>query len=285
MPFLDRGGLFARARPVRSYVIAAEPARTPPEAMLISAGSPKRSIRSHPDPAGEGELLLVGGESHPVGSSDAEPERYERLAEFARLHWDAEAPRNRWSAQDFEPADGIPYVGPLHPLSKRIWVATGLNKWGLSGGTVAAGLICDAIQGRDAEPETAALFSTRRTSLRGEVPKLLADNLKVGLHFIGDRIVDRGGRRSRGARAGRGRDRLRPGRPRCGLQGSRRRAARGLPHLHPSRLPASLQRGRHLLGLSLPRLPLRDRRRGARRPGDRSVVPGPGRRRRRRDVT
>ena len=103
MPFLDRGGWFARAHPYRSYVISARVARKPPEAMLLSAGSPTRSIRSQPAPDGHGELLLIGGEGHPVGSSDAEPARYARLAEFARLHWGTESIEQRWSAQDFKP--------------------------------------------------------------------------------------------------------------------------------------------------------------------------------------
>ena len=192
MPFLDRGGFFARAHPKRSYVISARAGRKLPEAMLLSIGSPTRSIRSQPAPDGSGELLLVGGEGHHVGSSDAEPARYARLAEFARLHWGAESIEHRWSAQDFEPVDQVTYIGPLHPLSKRIWIGTGFNKWGLTGGTVAARLISDGIQSRD--NADAALFSTSRASLRGQAPKLVTENLKVGLHFVGDRLLDRGGR-------------------------------------------------------------------------------------------
>ena len=62
--------------------------------MRINAGSPTRSIRSVPD--GDKELLMVGGEGHSTGSSDAKPERYEKLAEFARRHWDVELVKHRW---------------------------------------------------------------------------------------------------------------------------------------------------------------------------------------------
>ena len=63
MPFLDRGGFFARAYGQRSYVVTARLAEPPPDGMLINAGPPTRSLRSHPW-RGE-ELLLVGGEGHP----------------------------------------------------------------------------------------------------------------------------------------------------------------------------------------------------------------------------
>ncbi len=187
MPFLDRGAYFARAFPYRSYVLTAD-AEAPPEAMFLSIGSTTRSIRSQPHDGRE--LLMVGGEGHHVGSSESEPERYERLAEFARMHWAVDGIEHRWSAQDFIPADGVPFVGPLHPFNKRIWIATGLNKWGLSGGTVAARLIADGIAGEE-ETDASKLFSSLRVSLRGQAQKLISENSKVGLHMVGDRLRDR----------------------------------------------------------------------------------------------
>ena len=81
MPFLDRGGFFARAHARRSYIVTARIADAPPDGMFISAGSPTRSLRAHP--FGDSELLLVGGEGHHVGSTAAQPERYQKLIEFA----------------------------------------------------------------------------------------------------------------------------------------------------------------------------------------------------------
>ncbi len=135
IPFLDRGFFFARAFPSRSYAVSARIEGPPPDGMFINVGSPTRSIRAHPD--GNSELLLVGGEGHKVGSGKAQPERYERLVEFASRHWDVQAVEHRWSAQDYSPDDGVPYVGPLHPRSRHIHVATGLKKWGITGGTAA----------------------------------------------------------------------------------------------------------------------------------------------------
>ena len=190
MPFLDRGGFFARAFADRSYVLTARIAGPPQEGMLINAGSPVRSIRSVPD--GDEELLMVGGEGHSTGSSEAQPERYEKLADFARRHWDVELVKHRWSTQDYVPDDHVPYIGPLHPLTKRIHVATGMKKWGITGGTVAAELISDRIAGRD--NPAAKLFSSTRVKPLAEAPKFISENARVPFHMVGDRLRDRGDR-------------------------------------------------------------------------------------------
>jgi glycine/D-amino acid oxidase-like deaminating enzyme/nitrite reductase/ring-hydroxylating ferredoxin subunit len=190
IPFLDRGLFFARAFGARSYAITARLSEAPGEAMLISAGSPMRSIRALPWQGGE--LLMVGGEGHDTGSSQAEPERYERLAEFAGRHWRVSSIEHRWSAQDFIPDDGVPYIGPLHLRSERVRVATGLKKWGITGGTVAAMLFADAIAGRT--NDWSSLFSSTRIKPLAQAPKLLAENSRVGVHFLGDRLRERGGR-------------------------------------------------------------------------------------------
>jgi Rieske Fe-S protein len=200
LPFLDRGGYFARAFPSRSYVICARTASAPLEAMLITAGSPIRSLR---DVAHDGEeLLMVGGESHHVGSSKAQPQRYERLVEFAQRHWDVQEVTHRWSAQDYSADDGVPYIGRLHPRSKRVWIGTGFKKWGITSGTVAGELITDGILGR--ENPWSGLFSTSRIRPHAEAPKFLLENSRAGVRMVLDRVRERGGRPSEDLAPGEG---------------------------------------------------------------------------------
>jgi glycine/D-amino acid oxidase-like deaminating enzyme/nitrite reductase/ring-hydroxylating ferredoxin subunit len=189
MPFLDRGGFFARAYGQRSYVITARIAGPAPDGMFINAGPPTRSLRAHP--LGGEDLLLVGGEGHHTGSGKARPERYEALIEFARRHWDVRSIEHRWSAQDYMPDDLIPYAGRLHPRSRHVYVATGLKKWGITAGTAAARLIADAILERD--NDWAGLFSSTRVRLQ-EAPRFVLENSRVGFHFFADRLKERGSR-------------------------------------------------------------------------------------------
>lgn len=184
LPFLDRGGFFAKARPKRAYGIAAVLRSGYLTGMHMTAGSPTRSTRPWVD--GDRRGIVVVGEDHETGSDEASPARYGALEDWARDHFDVESFEHRWSAQDFIPADGIPYIG-RSPRSARTFVATGFQKWGLTNGTVAAEILTELIGGRD-HPwlET---FDATRIGDPSTLKDLAKDNLKVGAHFVGDRVA------------------------------------------------------------------------------------------------
>ncbi|MGZ8648224.1 MAG: FAD-dependent oxidoreductase [Solirubrobacteraceae bacterium] len=199
-PFLDRSLAFARVHPERSYAIVCRIDGTPPDGMLISAGSPTRSVRAvrvHGQ-----ELLLVGGEGHRTGTGGDTEERYRRLETFAREHWDVQSVDYRWSAQDNTTVDHVPYVGRLSPREERVFMATGFAKWGMTGGTAAALLLRDLLLGR--ENPWAPLFDPNRLNLRASAPRLIKENLQAGLRFVGDRVTKPGRRAAEDLRPGEG---------------------------------------------------------------------------------
>lgn len=181
-PFLDRGAFFARTTPVRSYVVAAR-WQNPPDGMYISVDTPTRSIRSHADPAGE--VLIVGGGGHPTGRKDNTGLKYAELHRFASDRFGMVSADWQWSAQDYMPADGLPFIGPITNGSPRTFVATGFGKWGMTNGTVAGMVISDAILGRS-NPWTETFDSTRIDAARS-----LSTVLSQGAHTIKSIIADR----------------------------------------------------------------------------------------------
>jgi glycine/D-amino acid oxidase-like deaminating enzyme/nitrite reductase/ring-hydroxylating ferredoxin subunit len=185
-PFLDRGLYFARMHPERSYSIAVSLKAPAPEGMYISADAPTRSLRAHP--IDDGELLIVGGEGHKVGHGGDTRERYAALEAWAREHFDVLAVPFRWSSQDNMPADNLPFVGRLWPLSRHLYVATGFRKWGLAQAAPAAELLRDLIAGRD--HPLASVYDPQRIEVRG-APTLAKENADVALRFFGDRILNR----------------------------------------------------------------------------------------------
>ena len=188
LPFLDRGLFFARAHPRKSYAVAAEvDAAAMPDGMYINVDEPTRSIRSAPGP-GQSRFLIVGGESHHPGE-DAD-RRYRALAAFMRERFDAEAAL-RWSAHDYMPADGLPYIGRMPRGDRNIFVATGFAKWGLTKATIAARIVADAILGRP--NPWAQLYDPGRLTLRASARSLAAENAQVAWRFLGDRLRPRPG--------------------------------------------------------------------------------------------
>ena len=189
-PFLDRGLAFARVHPQRSYAIVCRIAGEPPPGMYISGDSPTRSIRAVPVD-GE-ELLLVGGEGFNSRDAAATEKRYRALERFAREHWDVESVEYRWSAQDGTTIDTVPYVGPMTPFERRVLMATGFAKWGMTNGTAAAIMLADRLLGR--ENPWASLFDPNRFNPRAGAAKFIEENAQVGLRFFGDRLTKPGSR-------------------------------------------------------------------------------------------
>jgi glycine/D-amino acid oxidase-like deaminating enzyme/nitrite reductase/ring-hydroxylating ferredoxin subunit len=136
LPFLDRGGHFARAEPLRSYALAYRTPRQAVDGMYLSADEPSRSLRDVPD--ADGSLLLVGGSGHVTGRADSPSAR---LAELDRwtLDWFPEARLvHQWSAQDYRTSSHVPWAGPLLPRHEEVLVAGGYGKWGMTNAVAAA---------------------------------------------------------------------------------------------------------------------------------------------------
>jgi glycine/D-amino acid oxidase-like deaminating enzyme/nitrite reductase/ring-hydroxylating ferredoxin subunit len=183
IPFADRGLMFARCHPERSYALALRVRDRLPRGMYLSADEPVRSVRAHPFE--DGERLIVAGESHRTGAGD-EADRYRALEEWARERWDVEAVEHRWSAQDNMPVDGLPFIGRLWPLSDRVLFATGFRKWGLAMGTAAARLLADLATGE--KPDDLRPFEPERLNPAAAAGEFISHNLVSAADFVVDRV-------------------------------------------------------------------------------------------------
>ena len=183
LPFLDRGGFFAKCHPARSYALAARLTEgTPlPSGMYLSVDEPTRSVRS----ALGDTVVILGGEGHKTGQDDDTRERYDALTQWSRETFDVESIEAQWSAQDYAPVDGLPYVGRQTPGS-NVLVATGFKKWGMTNGTAAGVMIADAVAGRDNPWLEVFDASRQRSALSSR--DLYKENANVAKAFVGDRL-------------------------------------------------------------------------------------------------
>jgi Rieske Fe-S protein len=189
LPFFDPRGFFTKAHPKRSYLLSALVDGPVPDSMSISAGSPARSLRTY-DRDGQ-RRLLVGGESHRPGAAQDERSHWDRLERWARKHFALASVDYRWSAHDYTAVDGMPYVGQLTPLTPHLWTATGYRKWGMTNGTVAAMILARRVTGQS--HPWAAAFDAQRLTVSASARTFVEENLKVGFHFVRDRLRLPGG--------------------------------------------------------------------------------------------
>jgi glycine/D-amino acid oxidase-like deaminating enzyme/nitrite reductase/ring-hydroxylating ferredoxin subunit len=183
LPVFDRMGLFARTEPSRSYALSAAAPDTSISAMYLSADTPTRSVRPHPDPTGT--KLIVTGEEHKTGQDPEPMQRHDALERYTRERLGAE-PEHRWSAQDYRTTDGLPFIGRLDPRSDRILGATGFRKWGMTNGTAAGVVLAERVLGR--EHPLASAFDTTRVRPVAGAPTFVKANANVARRFVGDRL-------------------------------------------------------------------------------------------------
>lgn len=187
VPVNDRFAMHTKLMPYRTYVIAAHVPEGLPKALLWDTDDPYHYVRvaAHADNAPGQELLVVGGEDHPVGQAEDFDARYGRLEMWMRSRWpEAGVIHARWSGQIIEPMDGLAYIG-RNPGDENVYIATGDSGNGLTHGTIAGLILPELIRGR--EHAWAATYDPARKTLKaaGEFGK---HNLKVAARLASDWI-------------------------------------------------------------------------------------------------
>lgn len=180
-PFFEGTGLYsARMKATRSYIVAAKAKESYPGGMYISADKPTRSLRSATK-NGEEYVLIVGG-NHQTGERNDTMEEYNALGTFGEQVFKVEDFQYRWSAQDLQTLDKIPYIGELTTGEPNILVATGFRKWGMTNGTAAALLFRDIILKRNTPYR--AMYSPARFYAHPSLKNFFVNNAKVVKHLI-----------------------------------------------------------------------------------------------------
>ena len=169
-PILNKhGAYFLKMYQRRSYVLALENAPDV-DGMYLDEAEDGLSFRNAQN------LLLLGGGGHRTGRRGG---GWAALEDFAKRSYPQAKILCRWAAQDCMTLDQIPYIGPYAKGTEGLYTATGFNKWGMTSAMAAAGVLADAVLGR--ENPYAALFSPSRSMLR---PQLAANAAEATLSLL-----------------------------------------------------------------------------------------------------
>lgn len=138
-PFINKhGSYFLKLYQHRSYVIALENAQDV-NGMYVDECDTGLSFRNY-----EG-LLLLGGGGHRTGKKSG---NWAELRAFAAKKYPDSREKHFWATQDCMSLDGIPYIGRYSAKTHGFYVASGFNKWGMTGSMTAAMLLSDMILGK-----------------------------------------------------------------------------------------------------------------------------------------
>jgi glycine/D-amino acid oxidase-like deaminating enzyme/nitrite reductase/ring-hydroxylating ferredoxin subunit len=179
-PIGFRPAIQARLEAMRSYIIGIRTDDVVPDALFWDMDEPYHYIRLAYDE--HGPLLVIGGEDHRTGERRDTESCFRNLEDYARLRFKVKSVDYHWSAQFYDPADGLPYIGKL----SDVYVATGYSGEGLTFGTLAARLISDEIQGF--HNNCADILNPNRAKPLASVGGFLSENLGAMAHFVADRF-------------------------------------------------------------------------------------------------
>lgn len=162
---------FTRLYAKRAYGIAVEAKKDWPDGSYISSGKPTRSIRTHTE-AGK-RILIVVGEDHATARGEDNMElHFENLIQYAEQIAGVSQLLAKWSAQDYDTPDQVPYIGRLSDHS-NFYVAAGFKKWGLSTGTLAGNMISELILNGNCRYEE--LYSKKRGDYSSSLGKTVSE--------------------------------------------------------------------------------------------------------------
>lgn len=163
------GMYFLKMYQNRSYAIALEDG---PDVggMYIGETEDGFSFRNY------NNYLIVGGGSHRTGKCGG---KWEKLRDFAARNYPSLDIKYTWAAQDCMTLDGVPYIGPYAKHMPDCFVATGFQKWGMTGSMAAAGILTDLVLER--ENPYAAAFSPSRNLLK---PQLFVNGWEAARHLL-----------------------------------------------------------------------------------------------------
>lgn len=130
---------FMRMHQERSYVLAIKTDKKI-ENMYYGIDADGLTFRGYKD------MILLGGYSHRTG--ECIDDKYQLLKNNAKIYYPEYTEVAKWSAQDCMTLDSIPYIGRFTKNSKNYFLATGFNKWGMTGSMVSSMIISDLITGR-----------------------------------------------------------------------------------------------------------------------------------------
>jgi glycine/D-amino acid oxidase-like deaminating enzyme len=142
-PFYDKYGFYkANLFPMRTYMIAIRSADQFPDGIFIGSDDFGHSLRSQKD--GQSDLILIGGEDHPVEQVDG-VNHHRELVKFAEKYYKSSTVEYLWAGQYNNTVDRVPYIGKFSSDSRHLFVATGFGGWGMTHGTAAGIMFRDLI--------------------------------------------------------------------------------------------------------------------------------------------
>ncbi len=166
----------SRCLAMLSYVISAKVrSGILADALYLDTENPYHYVRV--DAHEDHDIIILGGEDRPSGSTENSTERYEALEKYLKMKLipgESYEVTHRWSGQIITTADGLPFIGRSLE-NKNHYIATGFAGNGMTFGVLSGMIIRDLILEKENAYEK--LFSSKRLKGFGNI-------MKGGMNYV-----------------------------------------------------------------------------------------------------
>ncbi|KTD16047.1 FAD-dependent oxidoreductase [Legionella jordanis] len=171
--------------PYSSYVVAAYINRDEyPEGQFWGFTDNSFILSTHSVKEAKPEILLVAGSHHKTGQSQNMQGHIAEIEKYLHENFSVSEVAFRWSAQHFQAADKLPYIGLASHSSKHSYMATGFFADGLTYGTLAGILVADHIL-NNSNPFF-EIYQSNRSNLMSSIGFISKENLNVMAQYAKD---------------------------------------------------------------------------------------------------
>ena len=180
-PIIDNiGYYFIKQHQSKSYLISLKNAKNVNGMYIDENKTNGYTLRDY------NEYVLFGGYAHKTGKK-SDCYYLDKLEKESKLYFKDSEVVARFSAQDCMSLDHMPYIGKYSKKSCNIYVATGFNKWGMTGSMLSAMIITDLINNK--ENKYTKLFSPSRFNLLSSISNLSKNSLQTVNGFLLKRVL------------------------------------------------------------------------------------------------
>jgi glycine/D-amino acid oxidase-like deaminating enzyme/nitrite reductase/ring-hydroxylating ferredoxin subunit len=170
--------------PYRSYVVAIKTeSNFYPEGHFWNLDTPPYTLCTHAAFNENPELIMVAGSHHKTGQSTTSS-HYKELELLLEQDFKVKEIVHHWSAQHYQSADYIPYIGLASPSAKHTYLATGYWADGLIYGTLA-GILFSSVVLHNESPFK-QIYRSTRSKIKNSSAFVFKENSNVLLQYLKD---------------------------------------------------------------------------------------------------
>ncbi|PRP84521.1 glycine/D-amino acid oxidase, deaminating [Planoprotostelium fungivorum] len=184
VPINDVVTMWTKMKGYRTYALSAKvPKGSVSLSLWWDTMDPYNYVRINKGTDDSHDVIIVGGQDHPVGTQFNTEERYDNLYKWLKERFPQTGEIiNKWSGQVTEPFDGLPFIGQNPGDAEGVLIITGDSGMGMTNATLGAMINTDIILGKS--NPYADIYSPSRQTITHSFKETVMENIETQSQYL-----------------------------------------------------------------------------------------------------